>query len=75
MGLHPERTACVRDAEKKKTRCATCPPQVRVRARRGEEKTRCATCPPQVRVRARREEERDTVRDLPGAAAQVSGGG
>ena len=31
--------------------------------------TRCASCPPQVRVRARRGEERDTVRDLPGAAA------
>ena len=31
--------------------------------------TRCASCPPQVRVRARRGEEKDTVRDLPGAAA------
>ena len=29
MGLHPERTACVRDAGKKETRCATCPPQAR----------------------------------------------
>ena len=29
LGLHPEPAACVRDAEKKETRCANCPPQVR----------------------------------------------
>ena len=33
MGLHSEPTECVRDAEKKKTRCASCPAQPRVRAR------------------------------------------
>ena len=27
VGLHPERTACVRNAGKKKTQCANCPPQ------------------------------------------------
>src|SRR5699024_9515294 len=54
VGLHPETTACVRGWAKTQTRCANCPPQV---------------CPPQPRVRARHGEERDTVRDLPGAAA------
>ena len=49
---HPEPAAGVRDAGKKKTRCATCSPQARVRARHGE--------------------ERDTVRELPGAAARIA---
>ena len=29
VGLHPERTACVRDCAKPKTGCASCPPQAR----------------------------------------------
>ena len=37
-GSSKEPAACVRDVGKKKTRCATCPAQPRVRARRGEEK-------------------------------------
>ena len=49
VGLHPEPAACVRYAGTKKTQCASCPPQARVRARRGEEKTRCASCSPQAR--------------------------
>ena len=45
LSPHPERTAGVRDAGKKETRCANCPPQVcpaqpRGRARHGEEKDR-----------------------------------
>ena len=40
VGPHPETTACVRDAEKEQTRCATCSAQPRGRARHGEEKDR-----------------------------------
>ena len=36
MGLHPEPTACVRDAGKKKTRCASCPPQARLKSQGAE---------------------------------------
>ena len=39
-GTHLKKTACVRDAGKKKTRCATCPAQPRGRARCGGEKDR-----------------------------------
>ena len=34
MGLPPEPAACVRDAGKKETRCANCPPQVRPKSQR-----------------------------------------
>ena len=60
MGAQPETAACVRDAEKKKTRCASCSPQVQ-EPRAGaqpetaacvrdaeKKKTRCASCSPQV---------------------------
>ena len=40
VGLHPEPTACVRDAGKKKTRCASCPAQPRGRVRLGEKRGR-----------------------------------
>ena len=74
-GAHPEPTACVRDAGKKKTGCATCPAQPRVRARSkcrhkpGARFARRSRAPGTSRVRARRGEEIDRVRDLPAAGA------
>ena len=40
VGAHLETTVCVRGRAQIQTGCATCSPQVRVRARRGEEKDR-----------------------------------
>ena len=45
---------------------ATCLPQARVRARRGEEKTRCATCPPQVWAFARPQGTETRLSPCPG---------
>ena len=84
MGLHPERTACVRGWAKTQTRCATCPPQAQepcvgahpepAACVRGwaQAKTRCASCPPQARGRARLGKGTNRVRELLGAAARLA---
>ena len=75
MGLHPERTACVRGWAQAQTRCATCPPagaqpETAACVRDAEKKkTRCASCSPQARGRARLSKDTNTVRELPTAAA------
>ena len=70
-GTHPERTACVRgsNADTNTVRVLLTA-GARACAAQMQTQTQCASCPPQVRVRARRGEEKDTVRELPGAAAR-----
>ena len=60
MDPHPERTACVRDTGKKKTRCATCPAQPRDLLAAGagfcppgKTEARCGLAPKKNRVHAR----------------------
>ena len=71
-GPHPEKTAGVRDAGKKKTRCATCSAQPRAFSPPGKTGAQRGPAPGINRGRARRGEKKDTVRDLPGAAARLA---
>src|SRR5699024_10679167 len=62
-GLHPEPAACVRDAGKKETRCATCPPQAcsaqaRAVSLPGGTQAQRGLASGKNRVRARRGEEK-----------------
>ena len=53
MGLHSKRTACVRDAGKKKTQCASCPAQPRAFSLPGKTEAQRGLAPGKNRVRAR----------------------
>ena len=53
VGLHSKRTACVRDAGKKKTQCASCPAQPRAFSLPGKTEAQRGLAPGKNRVRAR----------------------
>ena len=70
--LAHRRCACVRDTGRKETRCATCSPQARAFSPPGKTGAVRGPAPGKNRVRARHGEEKDTVRELPGAAARIA---
>ena len=72
MGLHPERTACVRDTGRKETRSATCSPQARAFSLPGKTGAARRRAPGKNRGRARLGKGTNRVRELLGAAARLA---
>ena len=77
VGLHPERTACMRSWAKEQTRCATCSPQVcsaqaRAFSLPGKTEAQRGLAPGKNRVRARLGKAKNRVRVLPAAGARLA---